>query len=184
VPDIGNFLLRHGRDAIAQAYNQPILDPDIPTDRAAVNRNVDLMQGLAEVFIQEELGVPSQRKIWAEHLYELEGFKRLFGKALASRLKSKESAPIKDFPSIPPLTLGLKDQPAYECLNALPFQVRACKDGVVFLATDPLTQPMQVVLALHFPDERLELVLPMFGINTIASKRPTRMLSQPLILDF
>jgi hypothetical protein len=59
VLDIGNFHLRRGRDSIAHAYNQPILDADIPTDRAAANRNVDLMQGLAEVFIQEGLGVPS-----------------------------------------------------------------------------------------------------------------------------
>jgi hypothetical protein len=164
--DVGSYLLRQGRDAIAHAYSQPILDPDLPTDRASVKRNVDLMQGLAEVFIQEELGAPSQRKIWAEHLYELEGFKRLFGDALALRLKVKESVSIKEFPAIPPLTLNLKEQPPYECLNALIFQITVCKDGVVYLSTDPLSHPMQVLLALRFPDERLELVISRFGINS------------------
>jgi hypothetical protein len=77
-PDIGEYLWKEGRNAIAHANTDPILDPDIPTDRTAATRDADLMHGLAEVLIQEELGVPSQRKIWQEHLYELEGFKRLF----------------------------------------------------------------------------------------------------------
>jgi hypothetical protein len=72
-PDIGDYLWKQGRNAIAHAYADPILDPDLPTDRAAATRDADLMQGLAEVFIQEEMGVPSQRRIWQEHLYELQG---------------------------------------------------------------------------------------------------------------
>ena len=104
------------------------------------------MQGLAEVFIQEELGVPSQRKIWQEHLYELEGFKRLFGDRLTARLNAKESVPQADFPPIPPLTLNLKEQPPYDCLPSLSFRVVACKDGIVLLATDPTVQPMAVAL--------------------------------------
>jgi hypothetical protein len=165
VSDIGTYLLRQGRDAIAHAYNQPILDPDIPTDRTTVTRNVDVMQGLAEAFIQEELGVPSQRKIWADHQYELEGFKRLFGETLVSRLKRKESIPLQDFPVMPPLTLNLKEQAPYQCLNALPFQVKACRDGVVLLTTDLQMQPTQLALALDFPGERLEFVLRTFGLN-------------------
>jgi hypothetical protein len=165
VPDIGDYLWKEGRNAIAHANTDPILDPDMPTDRAAALRDADLMQGLAEVFIQEELDVPSQRKIWQDHLYELEGFKRLFGDALTIRLKAKESVPLVDFPPIPPLTLNLKEQPPYDCLTALTFRVTACKDGIVLLATDPTTQPMVVALALNFPAETLELVLKMFGVN-------------------
>jgi hypothetical protein len=164
-PDIGEYLWREGRNAIAHANADPILDPDIPTDRTVVTRDADLMQGIAEVFIQEEMGVPSQRKIWHEHLYELEGFKRLFGVALTARLKLKESAAQTFFPSIPPLTLKLKEQPPHNCLTALPFRVAACKDGIVLLATDPTAQPMSVALALNFPEESLELVFNMFGVN-------------------
>jgi len=164
-PNIGEYLWKEGRNAIAHANTDPILDPDIPTDRTAATRDADLMQGLAEVFIQEELGVPSQRKIWQEHLYELEGFKRLFGDRLTARLNAKESVPQADFPPIPPLTLNLKEQPPYDCLTSLSFRVVACKDGIVLLATDPTVQPMAVALALNFPAEKLELVLNMFGVN-------------------
>lgn len=168
VPDVGLYLLRKGRDAIAHTFSQPILDPDLPTDREDVRRNTYLMEGLAQTFIQEELGVPSQRKIWAEHLYELEGFKSIFGDALVKRLKLKENVPLTDFPSIPALTLNLKEQPPYECLNALRFRIHACRNGVVLLATDIKIQPTQVLLQLNFPDEQLELLLPRFGINSRA----------------
>ena len=163
--DIGDYLWRQGRNAIAHAYAEPILDPDLPTDRAAATRDADLMQSLAEVFIQEEMGVPSQRKIWQEHLYELEGFRRLFGDNLVARLKAKENVLLADFPRIPPLTLNLKEQTPYECLTALPFRAAACKEGTVFLVTDPNAQSMAVVLALNFPGESLELVLSNFTVN-------------------
>jgi hypothetical protein len=163
--NVGEYLWKEGRTAIAHANTDPILDPDIPTDRAAATRDADLIHGLAEVLIQEELGVPSQRKIWQEHLYELEGFKRLFGDPLTARLNAKESVPLADFPVIPSLTLNLKEQPAYDCLAKLPFRVTASKDGVVLLATDPTIQPMSIALALNFPTETLELVLSMFGVN-------------------
>lgn len=165
VPDVGNYLLRQGRDAIAHAFNQPILDTDFPTDRTTINRNVDVMQGLAEVFIQHELGVPSLRKIWTDHLYELEGFKALFGHALVSRLQAKESVPLQDFPAIPPLTLDLKEQRPYECLKALPFRVRACKDGVVLMMSDLSSQPVQVGLVLDLPNETLKFTLNAFGYD-------------------
>ena len=163
--DIGDYLWKQGRNAIAHANTDPILDPDLPTDRAAATRDADLMQGLAEVFIQEEMGVPSQRKIWQEHLYELEGFKRLFGDNLVARLKAAQNTPLANFPSIPLLTFNLKEQPPYDCLTTLPFHVAGCKEGIVFLATDPKTQPMAVVLALNFPGESLELVLSNFKVN-------------------
>jgi hypothetical protein len=164
-PNIGEYLWKQGRNAIAHAYTDPILDPDIPTDRTAAMKDADLMEGLAAVFIQDELGVPSLRKIWQEHLYELEGFKQLFGEILTARLKAKENVPLNDFPPIPLLRLNLKEQPAYDCLSALTFRVVACKDGIVLLATDHAVQPMAVALALNFPTETLELVLNMFGVN-------------------
>lgn len=163
--DIGTYLLRQGRDAIAHAFNEPILDPDLPSHKSVMSADLDLMRGLAEVFIEEELGVPSKTKLWREHLYELEGFKQLFGPSLVARLKQKEDVPQADFPAIPPLTLNLKEQPPYACLTGLPFQVAACEGGVVFLATDPHTQPMAVVLALDFPEETLEFSVDNFAIN-------------------
>jgi hypothetical protein len=164
-PDIGTYLWNKGRNAIAHAYSDPILDPDMPGDQAVARVNAELMQGIAEAFIQEELDVPSLRKIWNEHLYELKGFTSMFGAALTARLRAKEVVPLADFPPIGPLTLNLKDRPPFECLMGLSFRVVACHDGTVLLTTDPTAQPMAVALALDFPAEKLELVLNMFGVN-------------------
>jgi Methylamine utilization protein MauJ len=164
-PNIGEYLWKQRRNAIAHANIDPILDPDMPADRTAAKQDADLMEGLAEVLIQEELRVPSLRKIWQEHLYELEGFKRLFGEVLTARLKAKENVPLKDFPPIPHLTLDLKGQPQYDSFTALPFQIVACKDGVLLISTDYALQPMAVALVLDFPSETLQLALNMFGVN-------------------
>jgi len=88
--NIGDYLVREGRNAIAHAFAQPIKDPDVITDIVSVMKDAELMQGLATVLIEEELGFPSLSKIWREHLYELDGFKTLFGEAVVTRLKSRE----------------------------------------------------------------------------------------------
>jgi hypothetical protein len=163
--DIGEYLWKEGRNAIAHAYSDPILDPDMPDDRAVARVNAELMQGIAQAFIEAELGVPSLRKIWSEHLYELKGFRSMFGDTLSARLKNKESVPLADFPQINPLTLALKEHPRFDCLTGLSFRVITCKNGTVLLGTDPTIQPMAVALALDFPAEKLELVPQMFGVN-------------------
>jgi hypothetical protein len=168
-PDVGAYLLKQGRNAIAHAFSQPILDPDLPTDRAEARSNTYLMEGLSQTFIQEELGVPSLRKIWDQHFYELEGFKRLFGDVLVHKLKAKESVPPGDFPAIPALTLNLKEHQPYECFSTVPFRVAECRGGIVLLKADPNTQPMHVILNLDFPSEQLELVISALGIDPLGA---------------
>jgi hypothetical protein len=166
VPDVGNYLLRQGRDAIAHAFSQPILDPDLPGNKAVIRADSDLMMGLADVFIDVELKVPSLRRIWREHLYELDGFRRFFGDNLVTRLKGKENIPREEFRVIPPLKLNLKGQPDFDALAALHFRVASSKDGIVVLATDTLAGPLRIVLVLNFPSETLDFVVNKFGIDS------------------
>jgi hypothetical protein len=168
-PDIGKHLYVQGRTSIAHAYSDPIKDPDVPVDVLAAIRDAELMQSLARLFIEEELSVPSLRKIESEHLYELAGFKNPFGDALTARLKAGENVPSTNFPPIPPLTIGqkvhLRDGLRYDCLTALPFRVIPWAAGVVVLESDSTVQPIKATLVLDFPHERLEFILERFGIN-------------------
>ena len=168
--DVGNYLYVQGRTAIAHAFSDPISDPDDPIDVSTARQDADLMQALAIVFIQDELQVPSLRKIHSEHLYELSGFKNMFGEILSARLKAGENIPLGDFPAIPPLTLGLRvhlnDGLRYECLTALPFKIISCISGVVLLETDLATQAIAACITLDFRNERLELVPERFGIRS------------------
>lgn len=167
--DVGKYMYVQGRTAIAHAYAEPILDPDEPLDVRMAKTNCETMKALAELLIEDELGVPSLRKIWNAHLYELEGFKHILGEPLTSKLKAGESVALNQFPALPPLTLGLtvgfREGLRYEGLDSLPFRVVSCVQGAVILETDSTIQPIRACLVLNFPAERLEFVLPRFGIN-------------------
>ena len=163
--NIGEYLVRQGRNAIAHAFQQPIRDPDVITDIVSVKKDADLMQGLATVMIEEELGFPSLSKIWREHLYELEGFRALFGEALTARLKSGEDVLPQEVPAIPPLTINLKEKPLYQAFSNLSFRIASCQRGKVFLATDTTQHAVHIGVVLDFPDERLELSIESLTIN-------------------
>jgi hypothetical protein len=167
--DIGEYLYVQGRTAIAHAYSNPIKDPDDPADVLTAMQDARLMHGLAVIFIRDELGVPSLNQIHREHLYELAGFKKLFGETLTARLKAGESIVPAEFPAIPPLSIGLRvqlrDGLRYECLNALPFRVVSCVAGIVILETNVSVQPIGACLKLNFPAEELAFCLERYRIS-------------------
>ena len=163
--DIGHYLYVQGRTAIAHAYMKPIRDPDIPKDRMTIAQDISLMRALAEMFIEQELGVPSIGTTWREHLYELSGFKSLFGDTLTQRLKSSEDVPMTDFPRIPLLSIGLKEKASYQALEKLKFEIRECRAGRVILVTDGGPESAQVVILLDFCQETLELAWETLGIT-------------------
>jgi len=188
VPDIGNHLYVQGRTAIAHAYSDPIKDPDAPVDVLTAKQDAELMQALARIFIQDELGIPSLNKIHSEHLYELAGFKQLFGDALTARLKAKENVPAANFPPVPPLTIGqkvhLRDGLRYDCLTALPFRIISCVAGVVVLEADSTIQPIRACLVLDFPAERLEFILERFGINGKLKSKAVEICWYRFLIDY
>jgi len=186
--DIGKYLYVQGRTAIAHAYSDPIRDPDDPIDVSTTRRDAELMQALATTFIEDELHVPSLSKIHAEHLYELAGFKKMFGDTLSARLKAAENVPLADFPPIPPLKIGLRvhltDGLQYECLTALPFQIASCASGVVSLQTDPTAQAIAACITLDFPMERLELVPQRFGLSTVNRTKAAEICFFRFLIDY
>ena len=163
--NIGKYLVRRGRNAVAHAFAQRIRDPDVITDIVSMKKDAELMQGLAIILIEEELAFPSLSKIWREHLYELEGFKSLFGDGLTARLKSGQDLPLEQLPPIPPLRIELKEKAAYQAFRNLQFRITSCRNGKVLLLTDTAQHPVQVGLILDFPAETLELLLESLNIN-------------------
>lgn len=188
VSDIGKHLYVQGRTAIAHAYSEPIKDPDAPVDVLTATLDAELMQALARIFIQDELGVPSLYKTFNEHLYELSGFKKMFGETLTARLKGAESVPIADFPTIPPLTIGqrvhLIDGYRYPCLTGVPFLVVSCVSGIVVLEADSTAQPIRARLVLDFPNECLEFVLNGFGINGKLKSKEVEICWHRFLIDY
>lgn len=168
---IGEYLYEQGRCAIAHASystGEAIRDPDDPKDRREITKDLDLMQELAQVFMEDELGIASMATVWKQHLYELAGFKELFGNDLSERLAKGESVPLSSLPSLPMMDLRLSDRPPYPSLTGLSFLLRGCEAGRVFLMNEEA--PVRAALLLDFPGERLTLVLEALTIDASHSR--------------
>jgi len=61
--DIGKYLYVNGRCAVAHAYSDPLVDPDIPNDERRLLRDLPLIQSLAQLLIESELCIKTE-KTW------------------------------------------------------------------------------------------------------------------------
>jgi hypothetical protein len=63
------------------------IDPENPSDLERLTQDLPLIRDLAAYAIEFEFGVKSATTVYREHLYELEGFRKLVGESLCNRLK-------------------------------------------------------------------------------------------------
>ena len=80
ISDIGEHLYASGRCAMAHAKREPVIDPDDPEDARRLWAERPIVLELAQRAIEEKLGVETSQTVWQKHLYELDGFKRIFGR--------------------------------------------------------------------------------------------------------
>src|SRR6185312_2074685 len=90
IEDIGRHLRDSNRHAMAHAKEDPIIDPDNLSETRRLWRELPIISALAKGAIERELGVKSTHTIWEEHLYELDGFKKLFGDDLVRIIVNRE----------------------------------------------------------------------------------------------
>jgi hypothetical protein len=63
--DVSRHLFESGRCAVAHASLQGgIVDPDIPADRRRLSADLVIMEGLARIYIRDELKVPDSRSLY------------------------------------------------------------------------------------------------------------------------
>lgn len=154
-PDVGDYLYVSGRCAVAHAFSTPVANPDNPKDTQRLLADLPLMKALAEHAIESELGVKTVSTIMREHLYELEGFRELFGPKLVSSLKSEDTVDAASIPIPNRLSLRLMGRPQYKAFEGLKADVPAAEDGTVVLRLHSDDDLMVALVRLHFRQERL-----------------------------
>jgi hypothetical protein len=119
VGEIGKHLVKSGRQAIAHAAKDPIINPDDPAHMRRLHGELPIISSLAELAIEQELGVETSHTVWEKHLYELAGFKKAFGKELVDAITS--GAPIAEGRTVnlPVIDVELRMQPPYTPLCGL-----------------------------------------------------------------
>ena len=153
--DIGDYLYRSGRCAVAHANLQPVVDPEDPREVVRLERDVVVVRALAEFLIENELGVKSQATIWHEHLYELQGFRRVLGAQIVSELKSGAKPDPTRLPALPRMSIRLRDYAPFASFENMAVKVIGIGSGNIDLLLKSGDGTLTARLGLDFQSERL-----------------------------
>ncbi|MGH7996176.1 MAG: methylamine utilization protein MauJ [Opitutaceae bacterium] len=153
--DIGQYLFESGRCAVAHANSEPIADPDDPEDEERLSADLPLMQALAVRLIEYELQIKTGQTIRREHLYQLAGFRELFGTKLVRRFKAREQVPPEQLPTLPKLAIRVRDVATYPAYEALAAEVIAVEPGGMVIEARSPDGLVRARLGLDFAEERL-----------------------------
>ena len=156
VQDVHHHLYVSGRCAVAHAGNGPIIDPDQPEDSGRLAREIGLIEALAVLAIEENLGVQTSSSIRREHLYELAGFKRLLGDDIVAKIVSRKELPEHTIIDLPSVDVGLFSKGPFATLTSLDPISFSYDDGLALLAFGRKDGLMQIKFALNFDDERVD----------------------------
>jgi hypothetical protein len=156
IADIGAHLYASGRCAMAHASGNPVIDPDDPADARRLWSERPIMLTLAETAIEEFFGVERRTTQYSKHLYELDGFKRIFGDELVNHLvrgDDPSNAPMVDIPII---SVQLRRRPAFAPLSNLTIKEmhRDSPHSVVLIFESPGGRT-RFRFRLDFANERL-----------------------------
>ncbi|WP_170394696.1 methylamine utilization protein MauJ [Ruegeria arenilitoris] len=156
VTDIPQHLYISGRCAIAHASGSPIIDPDNPSDTGRLYKERPLVEELAELAIEEFLGVQTARTVYREHLYELAGFKRIFGQKLVDDILAGNAIPAGTNVDIPAISFQLHGKGPFEVFENLKPVNIAQEGNKVRMEFEREDGRLRIKFYLNFADERLE----------------------------
>lgn len=155
-PDVADYLYDSGRCAVAHAFEQTnVVNPDNPTDLIRLSEDLPVIRELARVAVEREFGIKSKRDFHCEHLYELEGFRSLFGETLVARIKAEEEVPPGDVPIPSVLSLRLRDRDRIELFESMNATVVWVRKGRVRVRLESTCRRMEVFVGLDFGSESL-----------------------------
>jgi hypothetical protein len=113
-----------------------------------------VIKALAEHVIESQVGVKSALTYHQEHLYELEGFRKLLGEAIVSKLKAKQIP--ERFSLLPLLSIRLRGKEKYPAFERLASSIVGAQDGCVYVRCDSSDGLSALIFGLNFPAERIE----------------------------
>jgi len=154
--DIGEHLRDSGRNAIAHAKADPIINPDNPRDAKRLQAELPIIEALAVLAVERQLGVQTSHAIWKEHLYELRGWKIAFGEqVIVNLLEGNFPAEGQNFDA-PILNVRLRRSSPFTPLEGMVPQQSSYDHGKVELVYRSEDELVDLIFWLNFAAERLE----------------------------
>lgn len=165
--DVGAHLYESGRQAIAHARHDPIINPDDPQDSKRLRAELPIMEALAVLAVEQCLGVQTSQTRWKEHLYELRGWKPIVGAELLAAILQGNCPPDINL-DVPILSVRLRRSEVFPPLERMvPVRGEVTPDGLamIYRSGDGL---VDFVFHLNFREERLQ-----FNLEDIAVREDT-----------
>lgn len=141
---------------MAHAFNEPLVDPDDPDDTWRLTADLPVIKALAEQLIERRVGVKSARTYRREHLYELAGFREIFGDPVVTKLKAKQVPKVDELPTLPLLSVRIRDKGKYPAFERLVSRIVGVKSGCVYVRCSSKDGLATLIFGLNFPAERIE----------------------------
>ncbi|MBI3590512.1 MAG: hypothetical protein HY094_03925 [Candidatus Melainabacteria bacterium] len=153
--DIGKYLYVSCRCAVAHANPKNNMNPESLEDEQKLQNDMPIIKRLAEYFIENELGIKSEYTLRNEHLYELDGFRKIFGGILVAKLKSEKHVSIRSFLGIPNLSIRFRREKQLNAFRDLNTEIFKINNGVVTLKCTPISKVFIALIKLDFVNEGL-----------------------------
>ena len=176
--DIGEHLRESGRHAIAHAKLDPVINPDDPRDARRLEAERPIIEALAVLAVEDQLGIQTSHTSWREHLYELRGWKSIIPLQIIEASLIPEPPEIQANVDLPRINFRLRRSEPFPMLeNMMPVYVGIYKQRVqlVYRSADGLAE---IDFWLNFREERLEFDiyqgLKLYDNGTVAAARNGR----------
>jgi hypothetical protein len=154
--DIGAHLYKSGRCAIAHASRRPIVDPDNPEDLRRLGSELPIVRALAVKAIEEVFGVETRGTIFRKHLYELDGFKKIFGRHYVTDMQSGVTPAVQRSTTIPRVSVRIRRRQTYAPLEGLRCKSVGHDNTTTYLDFESVEGDVRFRLALDFAAERMQ----------------------------
>lgn len=156
VADVGVHLRESGRHAIAHAAANPIINPDDPRDARRLQTELPIIEALAVLAIERRLGIQTRSTIWREHLYELRGWKPVFGEELLAGILAGQPPADGTQIDAPMLNVRLRRSDTFIPFEGMsPFQLMWGHERVEIVYRSESGR-VDLIFHLNFATERLE----------------------------
>lgn len=154
--NIGDYLYASGRCAVAHAFDQSTLvNPDKTQDIRRLSAELDLIQELAELFIEQELGVKSRSTYYREHLYELEGVKSLLTQEQIDSVLSNDKNVLASI-TLPNFSIGEQHSEIHDTFKNMKVVGTDIEDGGLLVELSDQNDILVLLVCLNFKEERLQ----------------------------
>lgn len=153
--NLGKYFYTSGRCAVAHAFGDPVVNPDNPEDIRRLASDLPVIQALARHAIEQELGVKSYSTIRSEHLYELIGFRELFGDEIVNQLKAGQQVSPEDVMVPEHLSIRLQRCDQFRSFENMRAQAFPQERGIVALQFESEEGGLVAIVHLCFVEEQL-----------------------------